>query len=186
MAQRETGLRKAGALPADRRGWKCSWGGRAVCEVRKDELCHHLNPSCCFSNEGPAFGHWRVPESMMRRGCSTADIPPSQGTAQKGSKDDFMSGKGRSKCSPGGTAPAISLAVPPCSVATEPGFSLAWRHLLPLSGDKELKPGGSWKGSGLLGKLPWENSLVTSQRRAPHPRQRHHSIRVTTMVRKSS
>lgn len=81
----ETGLTlgKAGALLAEPSGWKCSCGGRAVYEVRKDELCHCLNPSCCFSNEGSPFGHWRVPESVMRRGCSTADIPPSQGTAQR-------------------------------------------------------------------------------------------------------
>lgn len=45
---------------------------------------------------------------------------------------------------------ATGLAVPPRGKAPEPGSSLAWRHPLPLSGDKELKPGRPQQVSGLL------------------------------------
>lgn len=130
----------------------CSWRGSAVCEARKDELCHCLCPSCCFSNEGSALGHWKVPKSTPRQRYSTADIQPSRGTAQVGYKYDFVSGKGRSKQSLGGMAQATGLAVLPHSTAPEPGSSLAWRHPLPSSGDKESKPGGPQQGSGLLGQ----------------------------------
>lgn len=94
--------RKAGALPAQRRGWMRSRRGRAVWETRKDELCYH----CGFSNEGSALGHQRVPKSVPGQGCSTADIPPSRGTAQVGFEYDFACGKGRSRRSLGGMAQA--------------------------------------------------------------------------------
>lgn len=68
--------------------------------------CRGLCPSCCFSNEGSAFGHRRVPKSVPRQGCSTADTPPSRGTVQMGFKYNFVSGEGRSKRSLGGMAQA--------------------------------------------------------------------------------
>lgn len=113
-----------------------------------------------FLNEGSALGHWKVPKSTPRQRYSTADIQPSRGTAQVGFKYDFVSGEGRSKHSLGGMAQATGLAVLPHSTAPEPGSSLAWRHPLPSSGDKESKLGGPQQGSGLPGQ-----SRVESQPR---------------------
>lgn len=71
---------------------------------------------------------------------------------------------------------ATGLAVPPRGTAPEPGSGLAWRHPLPLSGDKELKPGGPQQDLGLLGWSRLESqpggtghsleSLATSQHEA--------------------
>lgn len=150
-ARRETGLRPPGKPECFQHSQGAGWApGEEVQSARQGRTnCHRLCPSCCFSNEGSALGHWKVPKSTPRQRYSTADIQPSRGTAQVGFKYDFVSGEGRSKHSLGGMAQATGLAVLPHSTAPEPGSSLAWRHALPSSGDKESKPGGPQQGSGL-------------------------------------
>lgn len=52
---------------------------------------------------------------------------------------------------------ATGLAVPPRGVVPEPGSSLAWRHPLPSSGDKELELGGPRQDLGFLGQSGLES-----------------------------
>lgn len=53
-----------------------------VCQAGKDELCHHLCPSSCFS--GSALGHQSVPKKRAETG-----------TAKMGFKDDFCVWRGK-------------------------------------------------------------------------------------------
>ena len=149
-----------------------------------------------------------IPRSVPRWGCPPADTSASSGTAQRGFGYDFVSGKGRSKRSPGGTAQATGLASHP--MARPHNRAPVWR-----GGTHRQRVGtrnGSWEGpsraqeagepSGGKGLALREEARPhpsTGPRSSRHPReprrapgrlaalaQGRHIMRVTTMVRKSS
>ena len=169
--------RKAGAFPAQPRGWMCSRQGRAVCEARKDELCHHLCPSCCFSNEGSALGHRRVPKSVPRQGCSTADIPPSRGTAQAGFKYDFVSGEGRSRRSLGGMAQArycFGCPTPQHSPTTGLQFGMEAPAAIEWGQGIKARRAPAWLGAPQVEQAgkPAQGEQLALQEAQPHPSAR--------------
>lgn len=169
-AQRETGLRPPGKLEHSQHSQRV---GRAAGE--EGQPARQGRTSSAIACALPAAFQMKVQllvTAESPKACRDRDVPLQRDGADGGlstilclvRKDLSAPWEARHRL-------ATGLAVPPRGTVPEPGSSLAWRHPLPLSGDKESKPGGPQQDLGLLRRSRLGEQLALWEAQ-PHPSTR--------------